>query len=100
MHAFVLLSAFLWGMVVAGFMQYTRLGSHLAANMTWFMTALGCGGVLLLLLLLADNEGRVYWWEVVALFGVASVGPSVRGLLLNFGANEEVMDGARDSIGE
>lgn len=100
MLAFVLLSAFVWGLAVAAFMQFTTLGDFLSRRLTWFMTALGCGGDLLLLLLLADGAGRVEWLAIVAVFFLSSFGPSVRGILQHQNYFKAVMDGARDAAGE
>lgn len=100
MLPFVLLSAFAWGVTVAVFMQYTRLGQFLSVRLTWFMTALGCGGDLLLMLFLVDGAGNLPWWQMVAVFGVSSLGPSLRGLLLHRNYFGEWMDGARDTVSE
>lgn len=100
MLPFVLLAAFIWGIAVAAFMQYTALGDFLSRRLTWFMTAFGSGGNLLLLLLLMDAHGAVYWWHVVAIFFVSSIGPSLRGILLHQDYFKAVMDGARDTSGE
>lgn len=100
MVAFTVLAAFVWGILVAVFMQFTKLGRFLSVHQTWFMTALGCGGNLLLLLLLMDGAGRVAWWHVVALFGVSSVGPSVRGLLQHRDYFGEIIDAARTTPSE
>lgn len=100
MLPFVLLAAFAWGVCVATFMQYTRLGLFLSLRLTWFMTALGCGVDLLLLLLVMDASGHIAWWHIVAVFGVSSIAPSLRGLLLHRNYFGEWMDGARDSVSE
>lgn len=100
MLAFVLLAAFVWGVAIAAFMQFTRLGHFLSLRLTWFMTALGCGGVLLLALLLLDDAGRVAWWEFVAIFFVSSAGPSLRGIVRHQDAFREIMDGAKDTDSE
>lgn len=99
MLEFALLSAFVWGLAVAAFMQFTALGDFLSRRLTWFMTALGCGGDLLLLLLVAE-AGRVGWLEVVAVFFLSSFGPSLRGILQHQDYFKAVMDGARDAAGE
>lgn len=100
MLPFVLLAAAVWGLCVAAFMQYTRLGEFLSLRLTWFMTALGCGVDLLLLLLVQDEMGRVFWWQIIAVFGVSSIGPSLRGILLHKNYFGELMDGARDTVAE
>jgi hypothetical protein len=97
MIPFVLLSAAIWGLCVAAFMQYTKIGTFLSLRLTWFITALGCGGNLLLLLLLLDGAGRVAWWHVVAVFGMSSIGPSLRGILQHEGFFREIINGASDS---
>lgn len=63
------------------------------------MTALGCGGNLLLLLLLAD-AGRVEWLAIVAVFFLSSIGPSLRGILQHQGDFVRVMDAAKDTLAE
>ena len=100
MLAFVLLAAFVWGVAIAAFMQFTRLGHFLSLRLTWFMTALGCGGDLLLALLLIDSAGRIAWWEFVAVFFASSFGPSLRGIVLHQTHWREVMDGAKDTDSE
>lgn len=94
MIPFLLLSAFLWGICVACFMQYTRLGLFLSVHLTWFATALGCG-VNWLLLLLVTNNGLTPWWMGIAVFALSSIGPSVRGIVLHRDIFSEVMDGTR-----
>lgn len=76
----VLILSAVWGVSVAVFMEYTELGDFLSKKLTWFMTALGSGGVLLLLLLVTDSNGHLAWWYIPAAFGVSSIGPSFRGL--------------------
>ena len=90
----VLFLAFAWGVAVASFMEFTELGDFLSQRLTWFMTALGSGGVLLLLLLVIDSEGRIMWWYLPAVFGVASLGPSFRGI---FKHKETFMEWIRDA---
>lgn len=100
MIAFVLLSAFIWGIAVAAFMQFTALGDFLSRRLTWFMTAFGCGGNLLLLLVVMDSAWRISWLEMVAVFFLSSIGPSLRGILQHQDYFKAVMDGARDQAGE
>lgn len=100
MFAFVLLSALIWGVCVACFLEFTSLGKFIALHLTWFATALGCGGNLLLLLLLADGAGRVGWLAIVAVFFLSSIGPTLRGILQHQDYFKAVMDGARDASGE
>lgn len=97
---FVLLAAFMWGTAIAVFMQFTRLGEFLSKRLTWFVTALGSGGNLLLLLFLLDESGRIFWWYIPAVFFVSSLGPSLRGILIHQRYFKEWMDGARDTTGE
>lgn len=100
MLAFVLLAAFLWGVAIAAFMQFTKLGDFLSKKMTWFMTALGCGGNLMLLLLLVEDSFFVAWWQIVAVFGVSSLAPSLRGILLAQFEGDEVIDAAKNPTSE
>ena len=100
MLPFVLLCALLWGVCIAAFMQFTQLGDFLSKRFTWFMTALGCGGDWLLLLLLMDEAGRVAWWQGIAVFGVSSIAPSLRGIRLHERYFMEWINGARDQAGE
>lgn len=100
MLPFVLLCAFIWGVGVALFMEFTTLGDFISKRLTWFITALGCGVDLLLVLLLVDNLGRVYWWQMVAIFFVSSMGPSYRGILAHKNYFVEWIDGARNSAGK
>lgn len=91
----VLVLAFAWGICVASFMQYTVIGKFMAQEMTWFMTALGSGGVLLLLLLVMERDGQIMWWYVPAAYFVSSLGPSFRGIWLHKEKIMEWLDDAR-----
>lgn len=99
MHAqlpLVLVLAFAWGLAVASFMQYTEIGRFLSTHLTWFMTALGSGGNLLLLLLVME-DWRVHWLYIPAVFFVSSVGPSFRGIWLHKAKIMEFINDARDA---
>jgi hypothetical protein len=100
MLPFVFLSAFIWGICVAAFIQFTDLGRFIAARMTWFIVALGTGGDLLLMLFLMDNEGRVVWWQLVTVIFLSSIAVSARGIFELVTYFRSVMDGARDTTGE
>lgn len=100
MLAFVLLSAFIWGVCVACFLQFTKLGKFIAQHLTWLSVALGTGGDLLLLLLLMDSTGRVLWWQVVATIAVSSIAVSVRGILQLTAYFGSMMDAAKNQAGE
>lgn len=100
MLAFVLLAAFVWGIGVACFLQFTKLGAFIAQHLTWLSVALGMGGDLLLLLLLMDSAGRVAWWQVVATIAVSSIAVSVRGILELVAYFGSMMDAAKNQTGE
>lgn len=100
MLAFVLLSAFVWGVCVACFLQFTAIGKFIAERLTWFIVALGMGGDLLLLLLLMDSSGRVLWWQLVATIALSSIAVSVRGILQLVAYFRSMMDAAKDTAGE
>lgn len=100
MLPFVLLASFVWGICVAAFIQFTELGRFISARLTWFIVALGIGGDLLLMLLLMDNEGRVIWYQVVAVIGLSSIAVSTRGILELVAYNRSVMDASKDTTGE
>lgn len=100
MLPFVLLAAFFWGVAVACFMQFTTIGSFIAARLTWFIVALGMGGDLLLLLLLLDDGGRVLWWQIVATVAVSSIAVSVRGILELVAYFGSMMDDAKTQVAE
>lgn len=100
MLPFVLLCSFVWGCCIAAFMQFTKLGEFLSIRLTWFITALGCGGDVLLLLLLMDSNGRIYWVHLVAIFFLSSIAVSFRGIFHLVTYFREVMDGTRDQISQ
>lgn len=81
MLAFSLLLATLWGAIVAIFLEYTSFGRFIEERLTWFIVAVGMGGDLLIALLLIDPDGRVLWWQMVAVIALSSVAVSVRGIL-------------------
>ena len=80
MVQFVLLLGAIWGVIIAVAIEYTALGRWIAERMTWLSVVAGVGGDLLLLLLLADEAGRVLWWQVAAVIAVSSAGVIYRGL--------------------
>lgn len=100
MLAFVLLSAFVWGVCVACFLHFTNLGKFIALHLTWLSVALGMGGDLLLLLLLLDDTGRVLWWQAVATIALSSIAVSVRGILQLVAYFRSMMDAAKNPAGE
>lgn len=100
MLAFVLLAAFIWGVCIAAFMEFTDLGDFISKRLTWFITALGCGGDLLLSLLLMDSNGLVGWWHIVAVFFLSSIAVSFRGIWQLVAYYRSIMDGARNPASE
>ncbi|PYJ11260.1 MAG: hypothetical protein DMF06_03350 [Verrucomicrobia bacterium] len=100
MLAFVLLLAFMWGCIIAAFMQFTELGDFISKRLTWFMTAIGCGVDLLLGLFLTDASGSVEWWQIVAVFFVSSIAVSFRGIWQHASYNRMQMNDAKDALGE
>jgi hypothetical protein len=94
---FVFLLAFVWGLAVAAFMQFTALGDFLSKRLTWFVTALGCGGDLLLMLMLADAAGMVTWWHIVAIFFCSSIPVAFRGMMELVAYNRREMSDAKDT---
>ena len=100
MLAFVLLAAFMWGICVAAFIQFSELGRFIAARLTWLIVAIGMGGDLLIALLLIDSAGRVLWWQLVAVIGLSSIAVSARSILELLGQWRSVMDVAKDQASE
>ena len=100
MLPFVLLAAFIWGVCVACFMQFTKIGGFIAARMTWFIVALGMGGDLLLLLLLIDGDGNVLWWQLVATIALSSIAVSARGILELVAYFGKMIDDAKSQIAQ
>ncbi len=94
---FIFLVAFLWGLAVAAFLQFTAIGDFLSKRLTWFATALGCGGDLLLLLALADEAGMVTWWHIVAVFFFSSIPVAFRGIMLLVAYTRNEMSDAKDT---
>lgn len=100
MLPFVLLCAFIWGVCVACFMQFTTIGKFIAERLTWFIVALGMGGDLLLLLFLMDGSGRVLWWQLVATIALSSIAVSARGILELVAYFGSMMDAAKNQTAE
>lgn len=104
MVQFVLLLGVIWGLIIAGLIEFTSLGRWIAERMTWLSVVAGVGGDLLLLLLLMDGQGRVMWWQVVALVALSSLGVIYRGLRQSHvyfaGLMAEAQRGDADAAGE
>lgn len=100
MLAFVLLAAACWGVAVACFLEYTELGRFIAVRLTWLSVVIGFGGDFLLAIFLLDDQGRIIWWQFVALVGVSSIAVITRGLLELVAYNRTMMDVAKDTAGE
>lgn len=94
---FVFLLAFVWGLAVAMFIQFTVIGDFLSKKMSWFLTALGCGGDVLLLLLLTNEAGMAAWWHFVAILFVSSIPVSFRGTLELLNYTKREMDDAKNT---
>ena len=80
MLPFGLLLAVIWGCIVAAFIQFTPVGRFMANRMTWFLVALGMGGDLLIMLLFLDGDGRILWWQGVAVIALSSIAVSAQGI--------------------
>ena len=100
MLAFVLFAALVWGACMAIFIQFTALGKFMSERLTWFATALGMGGDLLLLLFLMDSTGRVLWWQLVATIALSSIAVSTRGILELVAYFGSMMDAAKNQTAE
>lgn len=97
MLLFVLLLGFVWGCVVAAFIQYTWVGAFVANHLTWLIVAIGVGGDLLLALLLVDEAGRILWWQFVVLVALSSIALSARGVVELASYFRKQMDDAKNT---
>lgn len=97
MLLFALLLAFVWGVAVAVFIEYTELGRWIAEHLTWLSVVIGIGGDLLILLVLLDEAGRVAWWQMVAVIGLSSLGVICRGLVVSYRYFKRLMQHAQDA---
>jgi hypothetical protein len=81
--------AFIWGAVLALFLQKTRLGAFLADKRTWVTVVAGVGVDLLI-------ARRVLGWkqlgQVIAVFTVSSVPVITRSLLNENSSHQEIID--------
>lgn len=100
MLPFALLSAAVWGVCVALFIEQTWLGRWLNKYMTWFVVSVGVGGDLLIALLLMDSTGRVAWWQLVAVIALSSIALATRGLLELHNYFRGLMDAVKNTSGE
>lgn len=92
----VLLIAFIWGVLVAAFIQFTKMGRTLTKHLMWFVVATGCGVDFLLLLLLVDAEGRIAWSHAISVFFASSIPVAFRSILELVGYLKTIMEGAKD----
>lgn len=68
------LGAVLWGIGLACFLQFSRLGRFLASERTWVSVVIGVGGDLLLVI-------GAQWWETWLIVAFSSLGIIVRSLV-------------------
>lgn len=79
MLGLVLLVAFVWGLSIACFAQFTGIGRYICMHRSWIAyVAAGIGNMLLLLLLTTNR--LVAWDHVAAIFLVSSVPIICRGI--------------------
>lgn len=90
------LIAFIWGVLVAAFIQFTKMGRMMTKHLMWFVVATGCGVDFLLLLLLADPQGRIVWNHAIAIFFASSVPVAFRSILELVAYLKSIMEGAKD----
>lgn len=100
MTPFALLLALIWSCLVAAFIGATKQGRWVAEHLTWLTVVVGVGGDLLIMLLVADAQGRVLWWHVLAVFVVSGIPVSVQNIGKLYRKWLEVMDVASDSLSE
>ncbi|MDI9548363.1 MAG: hypothetical protein QM346_12275 [Chloroflexota bacterium] len=100
MLPFALLLALIWGLAVAGFIEFTDFGRWIAERMTWLSVVAGVGGDMLILLLLIDESGKVAWWHILAVIGLSSLGVIYRGLRQAHGYFRQLMEHAQDRMAQ
>lgn len=74
------LLAFFWGVALALFVQFTRVGQWLTIYLTWFVVSVGVGVDLLIAQSLMDKAGRVLWMDIVLVIAASSVPLAIQGL--------------------
>lgn len=79
------LLALLWGILLACWLQFTRLGRFLAAERTWITVVIGVGGDLLV------GAGAI-WWQYWLIMALSSVGVIARSLMNEHNETEPALN--------
>lgn len=82
------LGALVWGILLAVFLQYSRMGQFIADKRTWLAVVLGVGADLLL------GTGAA-WWELWLIVAFSSVGIIARSLINERNAPEPALNAYR-----
>lgn len=77
-----LLMGLIWGCLIAASLEFSQIGKRLAAEMMWFVVALGAGGDMLISLMVTDlSTFLVNWIHVALIFFVTSIPIVIRRIL-------------------
>ena len=82
------LGALVWGVLLAVFLQYNRMGQFIAEKRTWLAVVIGVGADLLLV------TGAA-WWEFWLIVALSSVGVIARSLINEHNAPEPALNAYR-----
>lgn len=90
MELFVFVSALVWGLLLALFLQFTTIGRWLAIHRTWVTVVIGVGIDLLIALAILPLG---LWGKVVLIFALSSVAIIARSLVNELAETEELING-------
>lgn len=85
-------AAALWGIAWALFLQWTTLGRFLAIRRTWITVVIGVGVDLVLVLAIIPFT---WWWRVLAVIVLSSLGIIARSLINEHHEEQEALSAAK-----
>jgi hypothetical protein len=62
-----------YGLVIAAFINFTKIGRWMAGQMSWLLYTYSAAGGILVMLLLADAEGQLYWRDMACFIGASLI---------------------------
>lgn len=94
---FAFFLALIWGFVWAMLLQFTDWGRFLARRRTWLTVVIGVGVDLGLALLCVPIT---WWWRVVAIVALSSIGIITRSLSNEYSETMELVNDHKNQIAE